>query len=69
MKIGFFEVSLSEQTYLKNNFKKKAELSFAEQKIDAEHLPQELDFEILSVFTGSPLTAEVLSKFSKLKDF
>lgn len=43
------------------------QISFHKEKIDPLNLPEENDFEILSVFVNSRLTREVIAHFSNLK--
>ncbi|MFH1246425.1 MAG: NAD(P)-dependent oxidoreductase [Candidatus Liptonbacteria bacterium] len=66
MKIGFFELEGWEEPIL-NEVLMGHELFFFNEHIDEEHIPERTDFDSISVFTGSKLTAQVLEKFPNLK--
>lgn len=66
MKIGFFEVEGWEKEILSANFS-GGTISFFEQKLDSDNLPEKNDFEIISVFVNSKITKEVLKHFPNLK--
>lgn len=66
MKIGFFELEGWESEIIQKNFPDD-ELFFSKDKIDALNLPQQKDFDILSIFVNSRINSEVLASFSKLK--
>lgn len=66
MKIGFFELEGWESDLILQQFPAE-KISFHQEKIDPLTLPEENDFEILSVFVNSRLTREVLARFPNLK--
>ncbi|MDD5098782.1 MAG: NAD(P)-dependent oxidoreductase [Candidatus Colwellbacteria bacterium] len=66
MKIAFFETEPWEADYLKSNLPNH-ELSFSEERIDADHMPESKDADILSVFTNCEVTAPVIGAFPNLK--
>ncbi len=66
MKIGFFEIKTWEAEYLKPKFSGH-ELVFSPQAINAELLPEEKDFDIISIFTDSKIDSSVLSALPNLK--
>lgn len=65
-KIVFFEVEAWEDNILKEKLP-TTNIIFKETKLDLEKDADTLDAEIISVFTFSQLTKEVLEKFTKLK--
>ncbi|MEK7149483.1 MAG: hydroxyacid dehydrogenase [Patescibacteria group bacterium] len=66
MKIFFAEIEKWEQDYIKTQLP-GAELVFSEQKLNKDNLPQQNDFEIISVFVGSKVDADVINHFPNLK--
>jgi len=66
MKIGFFEIEDWEIDYLKNQLT-SAELFFTKEKLNKDNLPQERNFDIISVFVGSNIDKEVINAFPNLK--
>jgi len=66
MKIGFFEIEDWEIDYLKNQLT-SAELFFTKEKLNKDNLPQERNFDIISVFVGSNIDKEVINVFPNLK--
>lgn len=66
MKIGFFEIEDQEIDYLKNQLT-SAELFFTKEKLNKDNLPQERNFDIISVFVGSNIDKEVINVFPNLK--
>lgn len=66
MHIGFFELEGWEENLISGQFPSE-QVSFSKDKIDPLTLPEENDFEILSVFVNSRLTREVLAHFPNLK--
>lgn len=66
MKIGFFEIENWEADYLKNQLP-NVELFFSAEKLNKDNLPQQSDFDIISVFVGSKVDAEVINNFPNLK--
>ncbi len=66
MKIGFFELEGWEQEQISAALPGQ-ELSFSKEKITAAALPEQRDFEVMSVFVNSRLDAQVLSAFPNLK--
>ena len=67
MKIAFFNPKDWEREYIKNNTTKDLEISFFEHALDANHIPDETDFEAITVFVDSTVDEEVLDKFSNLR--
>lgn len=70
MKIAFFEIEDWETDYLKSqifNFKPGAELFFSDKKLDKVNLPEQKDFDAISVFTGSIIEKETIGAFPNLK--
>lgn len=65
MKIGFFGLDGWEEEYLKESFPSD-QLVLSKGKIDELNLPEQKDFDILSVFVNSRLTKEVLKNFPNL---
>ncbi len=65
-KIGIFEIEGWEKEFFEKELPEH-NLYFSEKTITAEHLPEEKDFTILSIFVGSKLTKEVLENFPNLK--
>ncbi len=67
MKIGFFEIEDWEIDYLKNSFGAGHQLFFTKDKLNKDALPQEKDFDVISVFVGSAVDKEVINSFPNLK--
>ncbi|MFA5098687.1 MAG: hydroxyacid dehydrogenase [Candidatus Paceibacterota bacterium] len=66
MKIAFFEIENWEADYIKNLLP-GFDLFFSPEKLDKDNLPEQKDFEIISVFVGSNLNVEALNAFPNLK--
>ncbi|MEK7506277.1 MAG: NAD(P)-dependent oxidoreductase [Patescibacteria group bacterium] len=66
MKIGFFEAEGWEEKTARESLPGH-ELYFSNKAITEEELPERNDFEILSVFVNSHITAKVLEHFPNLK--
>ena len=66
MKIAFFELEGWEKPFLQNSLSEH-EISFIDGKLDKDHLPNQKDADILSVFIGSQISPEVLQGFPNLK--
>ena len=66
MKIGFFEIEGWEEASIKSAFPNE-ELSLSAEKIDEDALPEQNDFEVLSVFVNSRITPKTLGHFPNLK--
>lgn len=67
MKICIFEVTEDEKRdYFSENLEDH-ELVFFEEPLTEESLPEETDFEIISVFVGSKVTDKVISAFPNLR--
>ncbi|MBI2633169.1 MAG: hydroxyacid dehydrogenase [Parcubacteria group bacterium] len=66
MKIAFFEIEEWEKEYLRAKLVGD-ELSFYAEKLDKDHIPQQLDAEVVSVFVGSKIDAAVLSALQSVK--
>lgn len=69
MKIGFFGIKEWEKEYIVARKEKMAgaDLWFTEEILSEEHLPAADDFEAISVFVDSAVTAKVLEKLPRLK--
>lgn len=70
MKIAFFEIEDWEIPYLTNNLRpttNEFRLEFFKQKLDKDNLPEQKDFDIISVFVGSNVDKEVINAFPNLK--
>ncbi len=65
-KIGIFEIEGWEKEIFEKEFQGHP-LYFSEKSITPEHLSEEKDFTVLSVFIGSKLTKEVLENYPYLK--
>ena len=59
MKIAFFEIEQWEADYVKEKLPGN-ELFFIENKLNKDNLPQQKDFDAISVFVGSEITKEVI---------
>jgi len=66
MKIAFFETEPWEAEYLKEKLPGH-ELSFTENRIDKDHMPEAKDMDILSVFTNCELDKAVTDSLPNLK--
>jgi len=66
MKISFFEIENWEKDYLENQFS-EADVSFFENKITLDNVDLVRDSEIISIFTDSQISKEILSELPKLK--
>jgi D-lactate dehydrogenase len=66
MKAAFFEIEPWEQEYIRQQLS-GLEVSFFTDKLSEENLDQMRDFQVVSCFIDSPLTSEVLSRFTNLK--
>ena len=66
MKIGFFEIEDWEIDHLKNQLS-GADLFFSKEKLNKDNLPQERDFDIVSIFVGSQIDKNVINSFPNLK--
>lgn len=66
MKISFFEIEDWEIDYFKQRLA-EADLFFSKEKLNKDNLPQQKDFDIISVFVGSNVDKEVISAFPNLK--
>lgn len=67
MRIAFFEIEDWEIDYLKNSFGAGHQLFFTKDKLNKDTLPQEKDFDVISVFVGSSVDKEVINSFPNLK--
>lgn len=69
MKIGFFGIKEWEREYIETRKEKLpgAEFVFTEEILSEEHSPVADDFDAISVFVDSSVTAKVLEKLPKLK--
>lgn len=66
MKIAFFEVKDWERDYLIPHFP-ACDLHFSPERLDEQHLPTQRDFDGLSVFIHSRVTAAVLAQLPQVK--
>ena len=66
MKIGFFEIEGWEKDEVAKALPSQ-DLFFSQEKIGPDDIPENTDFEVLSVFVNSRITKEVLEKFPNLK--
>ncbi len=66
IKIGLWEIEASEKEYFQEALKEYS-LVFSSEKIDKNQLPQENDFDIISLFICSKIQKEVLAHFPNLK--
>ncbi len=66
MKIAFFEIEDWEIPYLRERLS-SIDLEFYKEKLNQDALPQNKDAEIISVFVGSKIDANVLNNFPNLK--
>ena len=66
MKIGVFEIEKWEQDYIKTQLP-NVEFFFSAEKLNKDNLPEQKDFDILSVFVGSKIDKDVIAAFPNLK--
>lgn len=66
MKIAFFETKNWEANYLRTKLT-DAQLTFFEKILDTDNLPEQRDFDCISVFTDSKITKRVIDAFPNLK--
>jgi len=66
MKIAFFEIEKWEIDYIKNVLP-NVELFFFESKINKDNLPEQKDFDAISVFVGSEIDKNVIDALPNLK--
>lgn len=74
MKIAFFEIENWGIPYIKTRInadidadKRGFDLFFSKEKLNKDNLPQERDFDIVSVFVGSQIDKNVIDAFPNLK--
>lgn len=66
MKIAFFEIENWEEDYIKERLSKE-ELFFFKEKLNKDTLPQDKNFDAISVFVGSEIRKNVIDAFPNLK--
>lgn len=66
MRVGFFEIEDWEADYIKNLLP-GFNLFFSQEKLDKDNLPEQKDFDIISVFVGSNVSGGVIGTFPNLK--
>lgn len=66
MKVAFFEVKPWEEDYIKEKLK-DSDLSFFTEKLSKDNVGQVTDFQVISLFTDSPVDKEVFSQLSGVK--
>src|SRR3989344_4047814 len=66
MKAAFFEISEEKEHYFSQNLP-GIDLTFFKTPLDEESIPPQTDFEVVSTFVGSSVTAKVINSFPKLK--
>ncbi len=66
MKLGFFEIEQWEADYIKNLLP-GFDLFFSQEKLDKDNLPEQRDFDVISIFVGSSVNREVINAFPNLK--
>jgi D-lactate dehydrogenase len=66
MNIAFFEMEGWEEPILREKFAAH-DLYFSSAVLGAETLPERRDFDLISIFAHSPLTAETINAFPNLK--
>lgn len=66
MKIAFFEIENWEADYVKQRLP-NVEFFFSEEKLNKDNLPEQKDFDAVSVFVGSEVKKEVIDFFPNLK--
>lgn len=69
MPIAFFEIEQWEIPYVTDNLRLTTNdsVKFFKHKLDKDNLPEQKDFEIISVFVGSKIDKEVIKNFPNLK--
>lgn len=65
-KIGLFEIDIKEKEYFQKALKEHR-LTFFRKKIDKNNLPEQNDFEIISIFVNSKIDEKVIEHFPNLK--
>ncbi len=67
MKIGFWEIDNQEKKdYLSNNLQ-GYELVFFKEALNEDTLPQDIEFDVISIFTNSRITSKIIHFFPNLK--
>jgi D-lactate dehydrogenase len=66
MKIGFFEIEEWEENYMREKLAGN-EMTFTRAELNAENLPTERDYDVISIFVGSKIDGAVLAAFPNLK--
>ena len=66
MKIAFFEIENWETDYVKQRLP-DVEFFFSKEKLNKDNLPEQKDFDAVSVFVGSEVKKEVIDFFPNLK--
>ncbi len=66
MKITFFELEEWEKPLLQQNLEEH-EINFIDGKLEHDNLPPEKDADIISIFIGSQINANILQNFPNLK--
>lgn len=66
MKIAFFEIKNWEAEYLKTKLT-NVQLVFSEKILDINNLPEQRDFDCISIFTDSKIDKAVIDAFPNLK--
>lgn len=66
MKIAFFQIEDWEISHIKEQLAGH-ELFFTKDKLSAETLPEQRDFDVISVFVGSKIDRDVMGAFPNLK--
>ncbi|MEK7481818.1 MAG: hydroxyacid dehydrogenase [Patescibacteria group bacterium] len=66
MKIAFFEIENWEADYVKQRLS-DVEFFFSKEKLNKDNLPEQKDFDAVSVFVGSEVKKEVIDSFPNLK--
>ncbi len=67
MKLGFFGYEAWEETVIREKFGSKLELFFYAHALDAAHIPEERDLDIICVFVDSRVDSAVLNAFPHLR--
>lgn len=66
MRIAFFEVPKEQKEYFSQNLSGH-EIDFFDQPLNEDSIPQDTDFEIISVFVQSKLSPRIIDTFPNLK--
>lgn len=66
MKIAFFEIKDWQKDYVKQNLS-GFDIFLSDEKLNSDNLPEQNDFEVLSVFVASQIDEVVISHFPNLK--